>query len=321
MARFLVRRIALALLVLWLITVIVFLIFYVAPPNDVARTLAGKQATPQSIALIRHRLGLDKSLLMQYWIFIKQLVWHQSLGYSYYKGVSVNKVVKQDLPITASLILGASLIWLALGVLNGVLSAIRPRSFADRAITSIALFFYSLPTFVLGLFMLFLLFYKLTKAGFSIFPASGYVPLTQNPLQWAHHLILPWFTIALVSAATYTRLTRGSLLDVMGEDYIRTARAKGLPERRVIFRHGLRAALTPVVTQFGIDVGVLLGGAIVTETVFSLPGLGWEAVKAINAGDLPIVIGITLVGAFFVTLANLIVDVFYATLDPRVRLS
>jgi peptide/nickel transport system permease protein len=177
------------------------------------------------------------------------------------------------------------------------------------------------PTFVLGYVMLLFLFYHLTKdAGLAWFPAGSYIPITQDPLQWARHLLLPWFTLASVTAAAYTRLTRGSMLDVLGEDYIRTARAKGLSERRVIFRHGLRAALTPIVTQFGIDLGSLVGGAIITEKVFSMPGLGFTAVDAINRQDLPVIIGITILASAAIITANIIVDLLYAVLDPRVRL-
>ena len=190
----------------------------------------------------------------------------------------------------------------------------------DRTFTGLALLFYSMPTFVLGFLLLLIFYYELTIHGLNAFPGSGYTPFTTNPFEWFRGLVLPWFTLALVSAATYTRLTRGSMLDVMGEDYIRTARAKGLSERRVIFRHSLRAALTPVVTQFGIDVGVLLGGAIITEQVFGLPGLGYTAVQAIGQQDLPVIIGVVLVAATAVVVANIVVDALYAVLDPRVRL-
>ena len=191
----------------------------------------------------------------------------------------------------------------------------------DRAFTGLALFFYSLPTFVLGSLLLLVLFYDLTKyGGLDWFPATGYVPFTDNPAEWFRHLILPWFTLAAVTAAAYTRLTRGSMLDVLGEDYIRTARAKGLSERRVVFKHGLRAALTPIVTQFGIDLGSLVGGAIITEKVFGLPGLGFTAVGAIQGQDLPVILGITMIAAAAIVTANIIVDIAYAILDPRVRL-
>ena len=189
----------------------------------------------------------------------------------------MNSVLKAAFPITLSLVIGAAIIWVVLGVLSGILSAVRSRTFADRLFTGLALFFYSMPTFVLGLLLLLVFYYELTIHGIHAFPPT-YIPFSQSPTGWFRSLILPWFTLALVSAATYTRLTRGSMLDVMNEDYIRTARAKGLSERRVIFRHSLRAALTPIVTQFGLDVGILLGGAVITEVVFSMPGLGYTAV-------------------------------------------
>ena len=223
-------------------------------------------------------------------------------------------------PITLSLGIGASIIWLVLGVATGVYSSIHARSVADRVFTTLALLFYSIPVFVLGFTLILIFFYQLTTHGHAWFPASDYVGLTEDPFQWFRHLILPWATLALISAAAYTRLSRTSMLEVLGEDYIRTARAKGLSERRVVFRHALRSALTPVVTQFGIDVGVVLGGAILTETVFGLPGLGYEAVHAINDQNLHLIIGITIIASAAVIVANIVVDMMYAVLDPRVRL-
>jgi peptide/nickel transport system permease protein len=318
MTRFLVRRIALGALVLWLITMAVFALFFIAP-TDVARTLAGRQASPETVALISHRLGLDQPVWKQYLDFIGNAV-HGDLGFDYYHQVPVTTIIGAALPITISVVLGGAIIWLVLGVLNGVISAVHPRSPVDRALTAASLFFYSMPTFLLGLLLLYFLYFRLTLAGVAVFPAGGYVPLSDDPGQWFVHMVLPWITLALVSAATYTRLTRASMLDVLGEDYVRTARAKGIPERRVIIRHALRAALTPVVTQFGIDVGTLLGGVVVTETVFSLPGLGKSAIDAINQQDLPVIIGIVLFASFAVVVANIAVDIAYAVLDPRVRL-
>jgi peptide/nickel transport system permease protein len=319
--RFLIRRTAQGVFVLWLMTVTVFLIFFIGPgPALVARTLAGRQATPQQVAAVAHRLLLDRPWYVQYGHFVWLLL-HGNLGYDYYKGESVNSVIAQAFPITLSLVVGAAIIWLALGLATGIVSAVKTRSLWDRSFTVLALFFYSMPTFVLGFLLILFLYYELTIHHVTVFPAPGtWVPFTQNPLQWAHALILPWLTLALVSAATYTRLTRGSMLDVSGEDFIRTARSKGLTERRVIFRHNLRASLTPVVTQFGLDVGVLIGGAIITETVFSLPGLGYTAVQAIGQQDLPIVIGIVIVASAGVIIANMLVDIGYAVLDPRVRM-
>lgn len=321
MTRFLIRRIAQGIFIVWLITVTVFLIFFVGPgPQSVARVLAGRMATPEQVHEVASRLLLDRPWYVQYGHFLWLLL-HGDLGYDYYHDQSVNSIIAQAFPITLSLVLGAAVIWVIIGVLSGVVSAVKTRSLADRSFTTFALFFYSMPTFVLGLLLILFLYYDLTKAGVHIFPAPGtWVSLTQDPAQWARGLILPWFTLALVLAASYTRLTRGSMLDVFGEDYIRTARSKGMSERRVIFRHNLRAALTPVITQFGLDVGVSLGGVIITETVFSLPGLGYTAVKAIEQQDLPTVIGIVLVASTAVVVANIVVDIFYAILDPRVRM-
>jgi peptide/nickel transport system permease protein len=321
MALFFARRLLLGLVVLWLVTVIVYLIFYVGPGSaDVARALAGRTASPQTVQLISHRLLLDRPWYVQYWHFVTQLA-RGNLGYDYYHDESVNTIIAQAFPITLSLVVGAAPLWLLMGVLSGVYAAVRPRSIRDRLFTSLALLFYSMPTFVLGLLLVLLLYYELTIHGVAWFPGSGYTPLTRDPFEWFRGLILPWFTLALVSAGAYTRLTRTSMLEVLGEDFLRTARAKGVRERRVIFRHGLRAALTPIVTQFGIDVGALIGGAVITEQVFGLPGLGYTAVHAIEQQDLPVIIGIVLVASAAVVLANLVVDVIYALLDPRVRLN
>ena len=318
MLRFLVRRTAQGLLVLWLITLVLFALFFVVPSN-VARTLAGRQATAQTVALIQHRLGLDLPLWKQYVGFVSRAL-RGDLGYDYYHQVPVTTIIAAALPVTLSLVLGAAILWLVIGVFNGVMSAIHPRSFLDRSLTVFALFFYSMPSFLLGLLLLYFFYFQLTLAGFPLFPAGGYVPLSQGVGPWVDHLILPWFTLALVSAAIYTRLTRGSMLDVLGEDYIRTARSKGIAERRVVTRHGLRSALTPVVTQFGIDLGALLGGAVVTETVFSLPGLGKTTLDALNQQNQPVIIAVILLASAAIVVANIAVDVVYAVLDPRVRL-
>jgi peptide/nickel transport system permease protein len=315
---FLIRRLGHGILVLWLITVATFALFFVAPSN-VAQSLAGRQATPETIALIKHRLGLDLPIWKQYLNFLVNAV-HGNLGYDYYHQVPVTQIIAQALPITVSLALGAAVLWMLLGVFNGVISAIRPRSLADRSLTLFSLFFYSFPSFLLGLLLLYFLYFRLTLAGYQWFPAGGYTALSQGLVSWVQHLILPWIALALLLAATYTRLTRGAMLDVLGEDYIRTARSKGIRESRVIVVHGLRSALTPVVTQFGIDLGQLIGGVVVIETVFSLPGLGQTAIVAINQQDLPVIIGIVLFASAAVVVANILVDILYAVLDPRVRL-
>jgi peptide/nickel transport system permease protein len=317
MIRVLLRRVLFGMLVMWFVATLVFTLYFVAP-TDVARTLAGRQATEQTVELVRQRLGLDQPLHIQYVRFLGRLA-RGDLGDSFVNSQPVTSIIKRDLPITASLALGAAVLWLLMGVAAGVLAARRPRSWADRAVTGASLFFYSMPTFLLGQLFLLFLFYRLSLAGIRIFPPSGYVPLSQSVVEWARHLVLPWMALALVTAATYARLTRGAMLDVLGEDYIRTARAKGISERRVTYRHALRAAMAPIATQFGIDVGVLLGGAVVTEQVFGLPGLGREAVLAITTEDLPVIMGIALVASFTVVCASILVDLCYALIDPRIR--
>jgi peptide/nickel transport system permease protein len=320
MLGFLARRVLLGLLVMFCVTVVVFLIFYVGPgPADVARVLAGRQASPQTVALIAHNLLLDRPWYVQYWHFLVQLL-HGNLGYDYYNNQPVTTAIGQAFPVTLSLIVGAAPLWLAMGVLSGVYSAVKPRSLLDRIFTGIALLFYSTPTFVLGVLLILGLYYELTIHGVSVFPPPGFTPLLQNPVDWFRDLILPWLTLALVLAAAYTRLARSSMLDVLGEDYVRTARAKGVSEQRVIFRHALRGAMTPIVTQAGIDVGLLFGGAVITEQVFGLPGLGWLAVHSIQQQDLPVIIGVVIVAAAGVVVANIVVDMLYAVIDPRVRL-
>jgi peptide/nickel transport system permease protein len=256
----------------------------------------------------------------QYLQYVGRLL-HGDLGYSFRNAEPVRKTLLDRLPATASLAGGAAVVWLLMGIPIGILAATKPRSIRDRLATVFALGGLSIPPFVAGLLLLYFLYYRLSLNGLDIFPASGYVPLTQNPFEWARHLVLPWFALALVTAASYSRITRGSLLEVLGEDYIRTARAKGLSERRVIYRHGLRSALTPVVTLLGIDVGTLLGGAIVTEVVFGLQGIGQNAILAVSTGDLPVIFGTVLFAAFFIVIANILVDIAYAVLDSRVRLA
>jgi len=319
MIRFLIRRIGQAILVLFFASLAVFLLFFVGPgPNQVARTFAGRLGTAQRIAQIKQELHLDQPLYLQYIHWAGNLV-QGNLGYDYYKGQKVTTVIAQAAPATISLVIGAAIIWISYGVFTGIISAVRSRSLMDRSFTASALFFYSMPTFVLGLSLIWIFAYKLSPIT-TFFPFHGYVPLTVNPGQWFEYLILPWLTLALVTAASYTRLTRASMLEVLGEDYIRTARSKGMGENRLIGRHALRAALTPVVTLAGLDIGTALGGVIIVETLFGVPGLGWTVIQAINQQDLPVILGITILATVFVVVANLVVDILYAVLDPRVRL-
>ena len=318
MIRFLLRRLAWNALVVWFVATAVFVIYF-AVPRDVARLIAGQRASEQTLEIVRARLGLDQPVHLQYLDYLGRLV-HGDLGESFLTQEPVTDILARDLPVTSSLALGSSVLWLVIGITAGVVAATRLRTRTDRTITALALGFYSMPTFLLGQLLLFFLFFQLYMAGFEFFPPGSYVAFSESPLQWVRFLILPWLSIALVSAATYSRLTRSAMLDVLDEDYVRTARSKGLSERRVTYRHALRSALTPVLSQFGIDIGTLMGGVIVTEVVFGLPGLGREAVQAITNQDLPIIMGITLLSALLVVAANRVVDLLQAVLDPRVRL-
>jgi peptide/nickel transport system permease protein len=319
MTIYIARRLVWAAGVILAVTAITFAIFYLLPPGDPALRFVGKQPTPESIALVRHNLGLDHAWYDQYFRFVKAIVvgdrygW-PGLGYSYDSKVPIRELVIQRAPRTLSLIAGAALLWLTAGILIGVLSAIKRRSIFDRLAMSFALFGISAPVFWLGLMALFLVWYKL-----GVTAGTGYVPLTQDPEQWASHLILPWIVLAMLYAAVYARMVRGNLLDAMGEDFIRTARAKGLSERRVIFKHGLRASLAPIVTMFGLDVSLLIGGAVITETVFNIGGLGFMAIDSVLRQDLPATLAVVLVATFAVVFMNLVVDILYAYLDPRVR--
>jgi peptide/nickel transport system permease protein len=317
--RFLVRRIITGIVVLWIVATGTFLLFFTRPVEIVARQLAGRSATPQVINEVIRNLGLNDPIHVQYLHFLNQII-HGNLGFSYYSQVPVKTILGQDLPITASVVAGGMVLWLIVGLTVGVISATRARSTFDRVSTLGVLAGISMPTFVLGELLILVVFVPLNQHGFT-WISTGYSGLSKGFVPWAGHMLLPWVTLATVQAAVYTRLSRGSLLDTMGEDYIRTARAKGLSERRVILRHGLRAALTPVVSQLGIDIGALLGGVIVVEQVFSLPGLGQDSVNAINTGNLPVIIGFVIVASVFVVVANIVVDLAYALLDPRVRIT
>ncbi len=316
---FLLRRLAYLVVVILLITLLAYFIFFAGNAGDLAARFAGHAASPQAIADAEVRLGLNHGFWYQYWHYLVGLV-HGSFGLDFQNQEPVISEIARALPITASLVVGSVVIWLLIGIPIGIMSAVHPRTLRDRAGTIFALTFLSFPTFVLGVLLLLVVYFYLTEAGIHWFPSSGYVGITQSPVQWAVHLILPWCTLALVQAAVYTRLIRSSLLDTLGEDFIRTARAKGLSRRLVIYKHGLRAALTPVTTQLGIDVGTLLAGAIVTEHVFGLTGLGYLSVQALYNGDLPVVAAIVLLAAVFIVVMNTVVDVLYAVLDPRVRM-
>lgn len=316
---FLIRRILTGIVVVWIVASAAFLLFFARPVITVARQLAGRAATPQVINEVIRNLGLNQPIAVQYWHFIDNLL-HGNLGFSYYTGESVDTMVRQDLPPTASLLVGGLVLWLIVGLGVGIISATRARSLFDRVSNVGVLIGLSMPTFVIGELLILYIFVPLNEHGIK-FIDTGYAGPSQGLGPWVGHMLLPWITLAAVQAAVYTRLSRGQLLDTLGEDFIRTARAKGLSERRVIFRHAVRAALTPVVSQLGVDIGQLLGGAVVVETVFGLGGLGQVSVQAIDTDNGPVIVGFVVFAAVFVVLANIVVDLVYALLDPRVRIS
>jgi peptide/nickel transport system permease protein len=320
MARFLIRRILAGLLVLWVVATLTFFLFFVAVPEGVvARNLAGRAATPAVIAQVERNLGLNQPKAVQYWHYLYHLL-QGNLGFSYYTQQPVTTIIKQALPATISVVIGGVLLWLIAGLGTGILSATRARSLFDRVATVGVLAGVSAPTFIVGELLIVAVYVQLSNHGIT-FIQTGYTPITQSFSGWLGTMILPWITLAVVQAAVYTRLSRGSLLDTLGEDYIRTARSKGISERRVLYRHAVRSAMTPVVSQLGIDVGALLGGVIVVEQVFGLQGVGQQTVTAISQGDGQLVIGFVILAALFVVVANLIVDLSYALLDPRVRVN
>jgi peptide/nickel transport system permease protein len=320
MARYIVRRLIGMILLLIVVSGVTFIVFNVFPSTDPAALRAGRQPTPEVIAAIREDLGLDRPLPVQFVDYIWCVFAHQDFGRSYVSNVDVLDEIKRDLPATISLAIGGVIVWLTFGLSIGIISAVKHRTVFDRLAIGLSLIAISAPVYWLGLVALYLFAPDFGVFGLGFVGGQGsYKPFSDSPSEWFQSLILPWFVLATTFAAVYARLLRGSLLDVLGEDYIRTARAKGLNERTVILKHGVRSAITPVVTVLGLDIGILLGGAILTESVFNIPGIGRLAYDAITRGDLPIVQGTVLFGAFFIIIMNLIVDILYAFLDPRVR--
>jgi len=316
---YVLRRVLTGIVVIWLVSSAAFFLFFARPVNTVARELAGHAATPQVINEVINNLGLNQPIMTQYWHFLNNLV-HGNLGYSYFTQEPVDSMLRQDLPPTISLVIGGTILWLIAGFTVGIISATRARSLFDRSANVLVLIGLSMPVFVIGELLIWLVFQPLYSHGLHWID-TGYAGPTSGVGPFFGHMLLPWITLAAVQAAIYTRLSRGQLLDTLGEDYIRTARAKGLPERRVIFRHALRAALTPVVSQLGVDVGQLLGGVVVVEVVFGLGGVGQVSVQAVYQDNLPVIIGFVIIAAAFVVIANILVDLLYAALDPRVRIT
>jgi peptide/nickel transport system permease protein len=315
MLTFLTRRLIGAVIVCIAVTFIVFVIFIVIPGGDPAVRIAGRTANDQNIANIRHDWGFDKPFYTQYYRMLKKMFSGELVGTT--NGQNVVDQIIQGMPATFSLTIGASIIWLFFGIVVGVVSAITAGRWSDRVITVLALIGISMPVFWLGL----ILRYYLGEGGVAtIFPDGGYTGLTANPLQWAYHLILPWFVLAVLFIGFYGRVLRGNILDTINEDYVRTAKAKGLSYRRILTRHVLRTSLIPIVTLFGLDFAAVLGGgAILTETVFDLHGVGQYAADNIQSLDLPPIMGVTMYGAIFIVVFSVLVDLFYAYLDPRIR--
>jgi peptide/nickel transport system permease protein len=325
--RYVLRRLLWVVFLLFAVSIVTFVLFFLMP-GDPAAASVPRQATPEVVEQVRERMGLNQPVWKQYLDFLHGpdrigvgqpsgvLNWPPNLGYSFKNQEPVLDIILDRLPVSMSLAIGSAVLWLLIGIPLGIQAALKPGGFRDRAATVFALLGASAPVFLVGVTLLYFFYFKLR-----IFPAPRYTPFTDNPLKWAQGLFLAWLTVAVGLAALYTRLTRGSMLEIQGEDFVRTARAKGLVERRVIGRHILRPTLTPIVTILGLDLGALIGGAIVTEVLFGLPGIAQATVKALIDLDLPLIVGVVLTSAFFVIMFNLIVDILYAVLDPRVRYS
>jgi peptide/nickel transport system permease protein len=314
MARFIVKRTVGMVAVLFAVSVLVFAIFNVIPNSPPAQRLAGKNAEPTLVKSIEEEWGFDDPLPQQYLTMMKQAFTGELTSYA--PRIPVDEQILEGIPATLSLCAGAALLWMVFGILFGYLAAVRAGGALDRLLTGAAIAGISIPVFLLGPVLIYFLTYEV-----ELFPNGSYVPLTEDPAQWAYHLVLPWIAIATLSVGFYSRVLRSNMLDAMNEDYVRTARAKGLSERQVMVRHVLRNSLIPIVTLFGLDVGALIGGtAIITEKIFSINGVGLYAANAVANAELPPVMGVVLYGAFFVVFFNTLADIAYAYLDPRVRL-
>jgi peptide/nickel transport system permease protein len=327
MVRFVSSRLLGMLIVLLVVATVTYAIFYLLPTNP-AQLACGKPCTPENLARAEEFMGTNLPWYQQLWEFLSGIVTGRQFGhgdaavicaapcfgYSFQQSASVTELIVSRFPVTASIAVGAAILWLVTGVSGGVLSALKRGTWMDRSVMTVAIAGVSAPSYLVGLLAILVFGFTLNW-----FPTGGYVPFTEDPVQWFTHLVLPWCTLAFISAAIYARITRGQMIEQMGEDYIRTARAKGLTENRVISRHALRNAIIPVVTIFGLDLGVLLGGTIITEKVFSMQGLGALLIDAVHSLDLQVVVGFTLFAAFLIVFANFVVDILYVFVDPRVK--
>lgn len=320
MTRYVLGRVLWTAVLLVVVCLLTFVVFNVLPASDPAVVKAGPNASAETVEQIRRQLGLDRAWPVQFGEYLEGVVLHFDLGTSFDQNVAVSSALLERLPATISLALGSLVLWLTVGIAVGLISATRPGSLLDRLAMGGALVAISVPVYWLGLVSLYL--FSDDIGVLEIFPGQGsYVPLTDDPLRWFTSLLLPWCVLAATYAAIYARLLRASMIESLSQDYVRTARAKGLRKRRVLLRHGLRGAITPIVTVAGLDLGVALGGAILTESVFNIPGIGLLAFESIERADLPMIQGTVLLGALFIIVANLLVDMLYALLDPRVRLA
>jgi len=321
MVRYLIRRLIWAVVLFFAVTVVSYILFFIIPANP-AKQACGQACSKADVDRVAHNLGTDRPVYYQYYKFVKNLIWDQSLGFSYFTRQSVNGIVGNAAPVTASLVFGGVILWMLIAIPVGVLSALRPRSLFDRVSMTFVLIGISAHPIWIGLILAYVFGFRL-----HLTPITGYCDVI-NPstdcgglLQWAYHMLLPWITFAILFAALYVRMIRANTLDTMNEDYVRTARAKGAPEWRVLRSHILRNAMLPVVTMLGMDIGLALGGAVFTETVYSLPGLGKTAVGALNNYDIPTVQGVIVFATIAIIIFNLVVDLLYAWVDPRIRLA
>lgn len=337
MYQYVIRRLLTIIAMLFAISVVTFVLFYVSP-NDPAAYTCGQRCTPRIIEHNRHKLGLDQPKVVQYGKFIEGLVVGRdfpddpeikkkapetvthcpapALGFSFSDETCVTGMIAKRLPVSLSIAFGAFVLWVCGGVGIGILAALRKGSVFDRAGTGASLIVYSLPTFFIGLTL-----YNVVAIRYGLLPEPGYTPLTEDPLAWASGLIAPWITLAAVFAAMYVRITRATMIETMAEDFVRTARAKGLRRSTVVLKHGLRAALTPIVTIAGLDLGQVIAGAAITETVFNMDGVGKLAIDSIQTSDLPVVVATVLLVSAGIVVSNFVVDILYAVIDPRVRLT
>jgi peptide/nickel transport system permease protein len=320
--RYLIRRVLWAVALFLAVTIVSYILFFIIPA-DPAKQVAGKGAQQAQVERARHYLHLDRPIYDQYWLFLSRLVFHGNLGHSYYNRESVNTIVGDAAPVTASLVFGGALIWMLIALPIGVLSALRPRSLLDRSSMTFVLIGISMHPVWIGLIFAYFIGYK-----WGITPITGYADFINpppgqpgGPVQWAYHMILPWATFAILFAALYVRMIRANVMETLNEDYVRTARAKGARESTVLRSHVLRNAMLPVVTMLGMDIGLALGGAIFTESVFSLPGLGRTAVQALQNYDTPTIQGIIVFATIVIISFNLLIDLLYAVIDPRIRLA